>query len=132
MTARARFRFLFARRALWLAITASLALTAVAKDRPKARKEGMLPNAGSAFFVTSVEDQITMTWQSDSNKTYTIIYTENLNGTTPWKILPGYVNMPGIGKEQVIQFREPRGRRYHYRLQVNDAPSKNDAPRKKK
>lgn len=131
MTSRARFRFRSVRWALWTALAAGLVMTAAAKDRPKARKDGMLPNSGSAFFVTSVEDQITMTWQSDSNKTYTIIYTENLNGTVPWKILPGYVNMPGIGKEQTIQFREPRGRRYHYRLQVNEAP-KPDDPQKKK
>jgi len=80
-----------------------------------------LPTRDRALIVCVVQDEVTLTWNSERGRLYTILYTDKPSGDAIWSPLPGYVRMPGTGRTETLKFRVDPIRPRRFNLRVEDA-----------
>lgn len=118
-----------------LALTALCAGAAAAtaqgsgKQASTERKPSWLPRRERALFVCVVQDEVTLSWDSERGRLYTILYTDKPSGDAIWSPLPGYVRMPGTGRTETLKFKVDPIRPRRFNLRVEDASAVDQAPR---
>jgi hypothetical protein len=71
----------------------------------------------SSLVVVEVEGAVQMSWQSQTGRSYTILYSDTGDESPDqWKPLPGYTEMPGSGGSMSAKDRLPAGVDRKYRL----------------
>jgi len=75
------------------------------------------------LFVTRTADLVTLSWESDPDTAYTVLYNHTRSAKSPWKILPGFDLIRGTGRTLTYQDRVPIGETRYYRLQAHPSLS---------
>ena len=75
------------------------------------------------LFVTRSADLVTLSWESEPNLAYTVMYNHTRSARSPWQILPGFDFIRGTGRTITYQDRVPVGEERYYRLQLHPAVS---------
>ena len=73
---------------------------------------------GTTLTITRSGGAVTLGWQSEARKLYTVVYASDLGPSARWQILPGCDRRPGTGKYMTIQDTVPTEERRYYRLQI--------------
>lgn len=103
------------------------------------KKTSILPSKDRALMIAQSGDQVTLQWNSEKGKCYTLLYTdeqysEQAQGCAVWSVLPGYERMPGTGRQETRVFKtDPtRPRRYNLRVETEEQVRKARASSKKR
>ena len=99
----------------------AVAVVVPAAGAAEAKKPSWLPDSRRALFVCVVEDQVTLSWKSEKGYLYTLMYTDKPSGESRWAPLPGYVQMPGTGRQETVKFRIDPARPRRFNLRVEEA-----------
>jgi hypothetical protein len=79
------------------------------------------PETGATFFVTRAGDTATLSWVSESDKEYTIMYTSNRSGGTPWQVVEGGAGIRGNGDQITFVEKVPPDEQRYYRVDIKDS-----------
>ncbi len=100
-----------ARPLLWLAMLVLLMGCATN------RSSNVIEQDRTSLVVVEVEGNVQMSWNSSTNRSYTILYTDSSQPRVDhWTPLAGYVNLRGTGRTMTAQDRLPPGVNRQYRL----------------
>lgn len=101
-------------------VVASLILFAGGSGCATRQVSGHEPEDRAVLVTARVGDTVQMSWQSRTDRRYTILYAEGTYTYTEgeiWKPLPNFQDIPGTGGEMVAVDRVSTGRPRTYRLQ---------------
>lgn len=70
-----------------------------------------------------------LSWQSESNTLYTVLYTQSSSSRSAWEPLPGYQNIPGNGRMIEVVDEVPDIYERAYRLDVRPVRAKKSPAR---
>jgi len=59
-----------------------------------ADEDSLLPSEAESLIVTRVAEQVTLTFNSETGKIYSVIYADRISGRPNWKYVPGHENRP--------------------------------------
>lgn len=77
-----------------------------------------LPEADRALIVAIAGDNVTFTWNSKTNHTYFIMYSDQVGKNSQWKSLPALQNLKGSGTQEILRLQIPNAQMYRYSLRV--------------
>jgi hypothetical protein len=77
--------------------------------------------AESSLIVTRSGEEVTLHWQTEPGSLYTISYTDRRGQPGGWKLLPGWVNVPGTGALMMATDRVRADQDRRYQLGVRPA-----------
>ena len=107
-----------ARLMRWMAALAALAGTLTVTGCVSTKIE---PETEATFFVTRAGDTVTLSWVSEPDKTYTLLYTSNRNGGTPWQVVNGGAGIRGNGDQITFVEKVPPDEQRYYRVEIETA-----------
>lgn len=81
------------------------------------------PLSETRLFVTRSGENVSLSWESRPEVSYTVLFNQTLSARSAWRVLPGYDYIRGTGRTLVYKDRVPVGESRYYRLQVNPAIS---------
>lgn len=81
------------------------------------------PLSETRLFVTRSGENVTLSWESRPDWSYTILYNESMSARAAWNVLPGHDFIRGTGRMLVYKDRVPLGENRAYRLQIDSAVS---------
>ncbi len=61
---------------------------------------------------------VTLGWESEADKVYTVLYADSLRGNSPWQPLPNGERLQGTGKYMSFTDNAPQEANRYYRLQI--------------
>ena len=76
-----------------------------------------VPQSNTNLIVTRAGSSVNMQWQSETDKIYTVLYSDSLSGAK-WQILPGAQKLRGTGRLIQLQDNPPAGRPRYYDLHI--------------
>lgn len=77
------------------------------------------PETEATFFVTRAGDTVTVSWVSEPDKVYTILYTTDRSGKVPWVIAAGGDSIRGNGDQITFVEKIPPDEQRYYRVQID-------------
>lgn len=75
------------------------------------------------LFVTKSGEDVTLSWDSNPDYSYSILYNHTRSSKSPWKVLPGFDMIRGTGRQLSYSDRVPPNTERYYRLQTYPAVS---------
>ncbi|HMP88819.1 MAG TPA: hypothetical protein PJ991_01395 [Kiritimatiellia bacterium] len=105
---------------LLLVVLAGIVACGCAKQRVTLED---VPLSKTRLFVTRSADVVSLSWESDPDFAYTVLYNHTRSARSPWKVLPGFDYIRGTGRTLTYTDRVPPGEERFYRLQINPAVS---------
>jgi hypothetical protein len=82
------------------------------------------PETEATFFMTRAGDTVTLSWVSDSDHTYTILYTGQRSAGVPWQVATGGESIRGNGDQITFVEKVPPDEQRYYRVQINPLAKK--------
>ena len=79
------------------------------------------PGQSTTLFVTRAGDTASIGWISKADLKYAILYSNGMNGASPWQVVPGGANIPGNGEQITFTDNVPQDETRYYRLQIEKA-----------
>ena len=75
------------------------------------------------LFMTRSGDKVNLSWESQPDKAYTVLYNSSYSASTPWQVLPGMDFIRGTGRTITYEDQVPAHVNRYYRLRVQPAIS---------
>ncbi|HEY8240104.1 MAG TPA: hypothetical protein VIH35_01595 [Kiritimatiellia bacterium] len=82
------------------------------------------PETEATFFMTRAGDTVTISWMSEVDLSYTILYTVERRPGVPWQMSQGGENIRGNGDQITFVEKVPPDEQRYYRVQINPLPKK--------
>lgn len=100
-----------------LALAGALALAAqgCAHEQVVVRRPGQTE---TTLTITRSGGSVTLGWQSEAGKLYTLVYASDLGAKGGWQVLPSCQDRPGTGEYVTFQDTVPDTEQRYYRLEV--------------
>lgn len=68
--------------------------------------------------ITRSGEAVTLGWETEVGKTYTVVYSSDLRRGGGWQALPSCTARPGTGRYMTVSDSVPSNEQRYYRLQV--------------
>lgn len=73
------------------------------------------------LFVTRSGETVNLSWDSQPDLAYTVLYNTAHSARSPWNVLPGFDFIRGTGRTLSYTDRVPVGQERYYRLRAQPA-----------
>jgi hypothetical protein len=83
----------------------------------------VIPSSEDAVFVVRVGEEVSISWNSEPGKLYTIVTKDRTRRNAEWQPVPGYVDMPGTGKMERVVLRVSPDESRAFNLKVTPTKS---------